>query len=294
MGHTAVQKHPGEVEAPAPVAPQPPAPAVSAVSYTSLAAYERCGYRFYAERVLGIPPTEERAADAPPREGAPREAALDAAERGTLVHALLETLDFRRPVLPSPAAIAAAAPREPTAAELEDVTALLQAFADSKLRERLGRATQVRREQRFSFLHRELLITGMLDVMAAEPGNRSLIVDYKTDRLAGADPASVVSREYGTQQLIYALAALRAGAAEVEVVHVFLETPETPIRVLFTAEQVSELETRLDGLTGGLRDQRFTVTDSPHRGICHGCPAEGGLCSWPLEMTRRPAADRLF
>ena len=28
--------------------------------------------------------------------------------------------------------------------------------------------------------------------------------------------------------------------------------------------------------------------------VCEGCPAEGGLCSWPLEMTRREAADRLF
>jgi hypothetical protein len=32
----------------------------------------------------------------------------------------------------------------------------------------------------------------------------------------------------------------------------------------------------------------------PHRGLCSGCPAEGGLCSWPLEMTRREALDRLF
>jgi hypothetical protein len=41
-------------------------------------------------------------------------------------------------------------------------------------------------------------------------------------------------------------------------------------------------------------DRRFTVTDAPQRSVCEGCPAEGGLCSWPLEMTRREAADRLF
>ena len=39
--------------APAPVATAPP---VSALSYSSLAEYERCGYRFYAERVLRLPP----------------------------------------------------------------------------------------------------------------------------------------------------------------------------------------------------------------------------------------------
>jgi ATP-dependent helicase/nuclease subunit A len=277
---------------PPPPPPQPAAPPIGAVSYTSLAAYERCGYRFYVERVLGIPSTEERSR--PDADAGDRGSALDAAERGTLVHALLEGLDFRRPVLPSPAAIIAAAPREPTAAELEDVLTLLEAFAGSALRERLGRATRVRREQRFSFLHRRLLITGMLDVMANEPGNRTLIVDYKTDRLAGVDPASVVSHEYGTQQLIYALAALRAGAAEVEVVHVFLETPEAPIVARFTPDQAPSLESRLDSLTQGLLIEQFAVTDSPHRGICHGCPAEGGLCSWPLAMTRRAAADQLF
>ncbi|HTX31984.1 MAG TPA: UvrD-helicase domain-containing protein [Solirubrobacteraceae bacterium] len=290
-GRIGPQSRPGQGLAPPPALPsQPEAPPVGAVSYTSLAAYRRCGYRFYVERVLGIPPTEGRAgADAPPGE-----AVLDAAERGTLVHALLENIDFRRPVPPSPAAIIAAAPREPTPAEVEDVTGLLQAFAGSELRERLWRASRVRREQRFGFLHRQLLISGMLDVMASEPGNRTLIVDYKSDRLAGADPASLVAGEYGTQQLIYALAALRAGAAEVEVVHVFLERPEEPIVASFGAAQSEELEARLDELTQGLLARRFQVTESPQRGVCHGCPAEGGLCSWPLEMTRRGAADTLF
>jgi ATP-dependent helicase/nuclease subunit A len=286
----AAQSRPGQrLAAPVALPPQPEAPPVSAVSYTSLAAYRRCGYRFYVERVLGIPRTEERQAAQ-----TASEAALDAAERGTLVHALLENLDFRRPVLPSPAAIIAAAPREPTAAEVEDVAGLLEAFAGSELRQRLGRASRVRREQRFGFLHRELLITGMLDVLASEPGNRTLIVDYKSDRLAGADPANLVGREYGTQQLIYALAALRTGAAEVEVVHVFLERPEAPVVASFGAAQSGELEARLDELTRGLLARHFEVTESPHRGVCHGCPAEGGLCSWPLEMTRRGAADTLF
>ena len=76
-------------------------PPVSRLSYSSLGEYERCGYRFYAERVLGCrrsePPGPRR------RGGAARVAARThaAAERGMLVHALLERLDFRRPVPPS-------------------------------------------------------------------------------------------------------------------------------------------------------------------------------------------------
>src|SRR4029077_17728005 len=73
------------------------------LSYTALAQYERCGYRFYAERVLGIPSVEQGA------RGSGGE--LTGAERGTAVHALLERLDFRRPSPPSDEAISGVAGR---------------------------------------------------------------------------------------------------------------------------------------------------------------------------------------
>ena len=274
------------------------APRVGSLSYTSLAAYKRCAYRFYVERVLGLPPTD--AADvatgaAGERSGGARGAVLSPTERGTVVHALLERIDFRRPVTPSSSAIIAAAPRPPSAAELKAIAALIERFAGTELCGRLGAATWVRREQRFGFLFEEALITGMLDVIAGEPGDRRLIVDYKTDRLDGRDLTEVVTREYGTQQLIYALAAIRSGASEVEVSHVFLDAPEQPVTVLFTRADLAALEDRLATLTCGLlRDRTFPVTDAPHRDVCHGCPAEGGLCSWPREMTRRATPDQLF
>jgi hypothetical protein len=62
----------------------------------------------------------------------------------------------------------------------------------------------------------------------------------------------------------------------------------------FTRDQAAALEASLAELAGGVLRREFKVTDVPHRGVCEGCPAEGGLCSWPLEMTRREAADRLF
>jgi ATP-dependent exoDNAse (exonuclease V) beta subunit len=279
------------VVAPPSLPPSPQVTAVSSLSYTSLAAYRRCGYRFYVERMLGVPPTDARTA---PAEHASPVTVLDAAERGTLVHALLERLDFKRPVLPSPEAIRAAAPREPSLGEVEEIGELLERFVRSELRARLGRASGVRREQRFGFLHEGILITGMLDVIAGEPRDRSLIVDYKSDRLEAADPAAVVASEYAIQQLVYALAGLCAGASEVEVVHVFLEISEAPVSATFSRDRLSELEQALAAMTQGLRGGVFDVTETPHRGICNGCPAEGGLCSWPLEMTRRSAPDRLF
>jgi len=286
----------------APVVPDTPpaAPPVSALSYSSLAEYQRCGYRFYAERVLRLGPTGPgRSGGASDRE---RPGAISPLDRGTLVHALLERLDFRRPVRPTEAMIAEACARSGLRAALgpDDaarVAELVERFADGDLCRRLGRATAVRREARFRFLlgaRPPVLVGGVFDVVAREPGGRTLVVDYKTDRLEGADPQVLADGAYSSQRLVYALAALRAGATEVEVVHTFLERPQRPAVATFARDQEPALEAELTALARGVLAREFTVTDAPHRGVCDGCPAEGGLCSWPLEMTRREAADRLF
>ncbi|HEY4830146.1 MAG TPA: UvrD-helicase domain-containing protein [Solirubrobacteraceae bacterium] len=298
-GHPPPPPPPGPPPPPPPPGPPPP-PALAALSYTSLAEYQRCGYRFYTERVLRLPPVPGRA------DGAvtpARASGLSATERGTLVHALLERLDFRRPVLATEEAVAAAAVQlgltiVPGGADAAQVIELVDRFAGGELCRRLGRATGVRREEGFRFLlgppPHDVLIGGVFDVIAREPGGRTLVVDYKTDRLEGADPQELADRAYGTQRLVYALAALRAGAAEVEVVHTFLELPQRPAVAIFTREQALALEARLGELARGVLERRFPVTDAPHRGVCAGCPAEGGLCSWPLEMTQRESPDRLF
>jgi ATP-dependent exoDNAse (exonuclease V) beta subunit len=279
----------------APAAPDapPPAPPVSALSYSSLAEYQRCGYRFYAERVLRLPPLPGHGS------AGDRLGAITPLDRGTLVHALLERLDFRRPVRPTEAMIAEACARSGLRAALgaddaAQIAELVERFAAGDLCRRLGRATAVRREARFRFLLDRVLVGGVFDVIAREPGGRTLVVDYKTDRLEGADPQALADSSYSTQRLVYALAALRAGATEVEVVHTFLERPQRPAVAIFTRDEAPALEARLAALARGVLAREFTVTDAPHRGVCDGCPAEGGLCSWPLEMTRREAADRLF
>ncbi|MBV9607773.1 MAG: UvrD-helicase domain-containing protein [Solirubrobacterales bacterium] len=284
---------------PTPQPPSPPAPPVAALSYTSLAEYRRCGYRFYVERVLRLPPGPDghggRGLEVAP-------GLLSATERGTLVHALLEDLDFRRPAVVTETMVATVAARcglsvAPGGGDAAQIIELVDRFAGGELCRRLGRATGARREEHFRFLLGSapgILIGGVFDVIAREPGGRTLIVDYKTDRLDGADPQLLADRDYGTQRLVYALAALRAGAEHVEVVHTFLELPQRPAVAHFTREQMPALEERLAALAGGVLRREFNVTDAPHRGVCAGCPAEGGLCSWPLEMTRREGADRLF
>jgi ATP-dependent helicase/nuclease subunit A len=286
------------------VDPRPPAAA--ALSYSSLQEYRRCGYRFYAERILGLPALDAAAADGPAPPRGPDSSNRSAADRGVLVHALLERLHFRRPLAPTTASVAAAAARtgiepEPGPGESDELIALVRRFAASELCGRLGRATSVRREQRFSFplgdpasgVRGQTIVTGALDVLAREPGGRSLVVDYKTDRLDGTDPRTA-ARGYEIQRLVYAIAALRAGADEVEIAHCFLEQPDTPVIVGFEAARLPELDASLHSLAAGAVAGRFEVSPEPRRALCAGCPAEGGLCSWPLAMTRRAAADTLF
>jgi ATP-dependent exoDNAse (exonuclease V) beta subunit len=276
--------------APDPAPRAQPAPPVSTLSYSSLGEYRRCGYRFYVERVLGLP-------EAPVRGAGVRIEGLSGTERGIVLHSLLEQLDFRRPVRPGIEAIAAAARHAGLAvpAAADELADRVEAFAASLLCARLARASDVRREERFSFLlDGGVLVNGAVDVLAREPPGRMLVIDYKSDRLEGADPADVVAGEYATQRLVYATAVLRAGAAAVEVVHVFLEAPERPVSAEFTRADAETLERELGALASGVLERRFTVSEVPHRALCSGCPAEGGLCSWPVELTRRDAPDRLF
>ena len=281
--------------APEPPPPAEPAPPVAALSYSSLGEYKRCGYRFYVERVLGLPPVDRArwsprsasralAADRPrrPRPRPARAAGLPASGQADGGDDLRGgAADRNRSRL--------------TDTDAAEAAGLVERFAATELCARLGRATQVSREERFAFLlGGGALVVGALDVLAREPGGRSLVVDYKTDRLDGADPREVVDRAYTTQRLVYALAALRAGADQVEVAHVFLDGAHEPVTATFSRENAPELEDRLSALADGVMQRQFAVTDAPHRAICQGCPAEGGLCSWPLGMTRRDAPDRLF
>ncbi len=263
--------------------------AVPALSYSSLTEFRRCGYRFYMERVLGVPPvTDEPRAGGEAQPPSPT-TILTAAERGTLAHALLEQLDFAAPVTPSLADVAAATGRLGLAAPAEgEFSALVAAFAASPLARRLADAAWVRREQRFAFLlDSGPMITGILDVVAGEAGDRMLVVDYKTDRLEGLAVEELVASAYSTQRLVYALAALRAGAVEVEVAHAFLELPHEPAVATFTRAEMGRLERELGDLADAVERKEFVVSEQPNRAICHGCPAEGSLCPWPLEMTRR-------
>jgi ATP-dependent helicase/nuclease subunit A len=279
----------------APIA-TPPRPLPATLSYTSLAAYDRCAYRWYLERILRLPRDDAggsamaRAARPP----GPIPDGLDALTRGSLAHVLLEELDFAAPAAPSEDAVREAArlmEAELTDADIADLQALVAAFADGPLAARLAAATDVRREHGFVVGLGDdsaPLLNGVVDVIAFEDGGGALVVDYKSDVVApDADLEAHVEADYGAQRRIYALAALGAGAADVEVAHLFLARPAEPATVVYDRNDLPRLREELDALVAGIAAGRFTPTTRPHRALCLTCPGRRALCHHPEELTLR-------
>jgi hypothetical protein len=263
------------------------------LSYTALSELGRCGYRYYLERVLGLAERHSPAGAEESRNDDDRNG-LEARLRGTIIHRLLETLDFAQGGVPSEADVAILAHEEGVhigPRELEEIATLLSTAFQTEFGARLAAAARrVRREYPFAFSlgPNEPLLTGVIDLLVREPDGGVLVVDYKSDRVgAEEDLGAVVGRDYEIQRLIYALAALSDGAPRVEIVHWFLHRPEEPICVGYTAADKPELEDRVAELARRARTHTFAVSKEPHRGLCLTCPGRSGLCSWDDSDTLR-------
>ena len=166
--------------------------------------------------------------------------------------------------------------------------ALLVAFCASPLAARLAALDGARREPPFTFEHEGVLLHGHLDVVHRD-GGRALVVDYKTNALGDADPAEIVDADYRLQRLVYALACLRAGADEVEVVYQFLERPDEPV-----ARDVHERRRRRarGGADGGRgRDRGRGVPPVAGRAHLRRLPGAGRRLRGPAAAVGGTAGD---
>jgi ATP-dependent helicase/nuclease subunit A len=298
----------GRGEGPPPlVERKPPIVPSRPLSYTAIAAYGECAYRFYMERVLGLAQSESRAAG----EGEPS-AREERTARGTAVHALLEWSQANGWAEPSEelamrhaaaAGVRTGSPSPDTSRQWLDVECpergtpssrlaqeLLEPvrqWIDSPLRERIAaEAAQVRAEVPLLLGIGGTVLRGSIDLLVEREGAPPLVIDYKTDRLAGADPSERAAH-YGVQRSIYALAVAEAlGAPEVEVAYVFLERPDEPATSLLTNEEMTVARTELEATIARIGRGEFPVAPPEERdwGLCRGCPALRGLCSGPAAV----------
>ena len=248
--------------------PPPALPLPDPVSYTALA--ERLG--------LEVDPGDVRHQRAPagdderadddaaglPATPAPTlftTAALDARTRGVAVHGLLEAR------LAGPAPLAArgvpATTDEVHAVLAEESPGLLTldphdadelaALAGRLEVTDLARAAlalpperrHVERPFLFEIGAGRPVVQGVVDLWLERGGGRTTIVDWKTNRLAGRAPRAIVEAHYALQRDVYALAALLAGADQVEVAFVFAEAPADPALFVLTARDADALRDRV-------------------------------------------------
>jgi ATP-dependent helicase/nuclease subunit A len=243
---------------------------VRRLSYSALALFERCAYRFYAERLAGLRPLDGSGR-------IPGQSGLAASEIGDAVHKLLERVDLAAPEAPSLDQVLSWYPAA-TAEELERIGGLVQAFVGSTLALRLAALEGVASERPFAFEHDGVLFHGVLDVLYLA-GGRALVADFKSNLLGELWPADVVEAEYRLQRLVYAIACFRAGADEVEVVYQFLEKPEELVSATFRRDQLPDLERELSEAIGRIQAGEFPPR--PSEFACAGCPALDVVCAGP-------------
>jgi ATP-dependent helicase/nuclease subunit A len=254
--------------------PVPPLHRVRRLSYSALSLFERCSYRYFAERVIGLRPADP-AGSVPGQEG------LAATEIGDAVHVLLERVDLSAPAVPDDLAELVRA-RYPAATDEEvgRIRAFVASYCESELAARIAGLAGASAELPFAFEHDSVLLHGRLDVLHRE-GTRALVLDYKTNSLedAGAEPEEIVERDYRLQRLVYALACFRSGAEEVEVVYHFLERPDAVVTDCYKLEDVGTLEAELSAAIAEIQAGEFRPT--PDEFVCADCPALNLVCAGP-------------
>ena len=285
---------------PQPTSLDPPLAAVNAshFSYSGLQQAAACPLRWYAETAIGMPNAWEGS-------NGQKLPTLSPRVRGVVMHGLLETQRFGQqpPNAEQALAAAAVAQEDLDARHAPEVIAATSAVLGSSTWARvaqlaLANPRSVRREESFALLldcssHGHVHLRGVLDVFVREPSGLVQVIDWKASAGATAAPdlAALVAADYSIQREAYALAALESGGAEgperVEVIHLYAERPEERVMEAFDQGDVERLRESLEARVCDLLDSGFPASQSPHAGLCSGCPAAGTLCSHPVELTER-------
>ena len=230
-------------------------PAPDEVSYTALALFERCAYRFFAERMLRVGSLETPKADDPLAFGSALHAALELIARGEVVDAArLQRV---------------AAGHHLVAGGLERLERAVDAVRASEIGPLVPEG---RPEVPFALNAGAGVVRGTMDLVLRS-GEEATVLDYKTGATWDATGA-----RYEAQAEIYALALLEAGASSVlmRFVHVEAGCEEADFR--FTAADRPRILARIGRAFEAMEAGDFPPLPAYDPSLCADCPVSGGLC----------------
>ncbi len=275
---------------------------VRAVSYSALSLYERCGYRFYVERVLGLAPRLPGRASV--EEGKDGDGAGDERHsaddldglagryaRGRVVHQLLERSAREEWSPPDPRHVA-----ELLRSEGVDADPAEASPRDGAGGRVPGGADQVRGRRRAAAAPGgPVRLPGGGDHGQGRdrPAGRSRCGGAGARLQVGCPPRRRPDRAHaalrGAAPHLRACGAAPVREAGARVVRV-PRAPDEPAELRFRPTDVGPLGDELAAVAAGISEGRFEVTDRPERPLCFDCPARERLCVHGPELTLRDSA----
>ena len=238
---------------------------------TQLVYFFKCPLIYYFSLVLKV--------DEHPRgrgkAGSTGKSRMSALDRGTRVHELLERADFAAPPLAEATRLANQLD-DVAADEVAKIESLLRNVLTDPLIERVRGAGRVEREYPFFLELGGTTVQGVIDLVFRDAEDRGVVVDYKSNDLAGPGRLATLTELYRPQIELYALAAKRAGLVEPDEGTLYFLNKSQPVVLQVDSERLETAEGRA---AGALSSIARSAWDTQPGEKCRGCGyRKRGIC----------------
>jgi len=220
----------------------------SQANVTSIAMFADCPRRYYLSRYLGF----DSGAGSKPA-AASQAAPSPADQFGMQVHALLAGAPVESP--------------DPEALKLAEQ------FRKSALGRRAAAPATIEREFDFLMEVENLVLRGQIDLWFEDRG-KTVLVDYKTDRVGAAD-APARAEQYALQLRLYALALERLNGRAPDEAYLYFLRPNIAVPVDLRPSLFDSPEAAVRDFREAQERQHFPLHEGEH---CRTCPHFTRLC----------------
>jgi len=182
----------------------PPSGPIAQTTVTQLVYFFRCPMVYYLDLVLQV---EEHPRGR--RKVTSSERRLSAVELGTAVHERLELAELAAEPVTEARRLSSGSdvPED----DRPHVERMLRTVLSDPLLDRARRAPLLEREYQFYLGVDGTVVQGVIDLLLEDEHGRGVVVDYKSNDLAGPDRLNFLTKHYQPQIELYALAASKAG-----------------------------------------------------------------------------------